>query len=141
MYNGIQKIEKIIEYIECNITSEIDYEELASRMTLSLYEFRRIFAFVVGCPLSEYVRKRRLSLAACDLMTNSKTTVQEIGEKYGLTKTGVAAAWILRHPANMQLLAGTMNPEHLTEICKAADVTLTRSEWYEIYRAAGHMLP
>ena len=65
----------------------------------------------------------------------------EIGEKYGLSKTGVAAAWILRHPANMQLIAGTMNPGHLTDICKAADVTLTRSEWYEIYRAAGHCLP
>lgn len=65
----------------------------------------------------------------------------EIGEKYGITKTGVAAAWILRHPANMQLIAGTMNPEHLTEICKASDITLSRSEWYEIYRAAGHMLP
>ena len=65
----------------------------------------------------------------------------EIGEKYGITKTGVAAAWILRHPANMQLIAGTMNPQHLTEICKAADITLSRGEWYEIYRAAGHCLP
>ena len=65
----------------------------------------------------------------------------EIGEKYNLTKTGVAAAWILRHPANMQIIAGTMNPEHLFEICKAADVTLTRGEWYQIYRAAGHCLP
>lgn len=65
----------------------------------------------------------------------------ELGEKYSLTKTGVAAAWILRHPANMQLIAGTMNPEHLKEICKASDVKLTRSEWYEIYRSAGHMLP
>lgn len=65
----------------------------------------------------------------------------EIGEKYGLTKTGVAAAWILRHPANMQIIAGTMNPEHLREIAKASDVILTRSEWYEIYRSAGHMLP
>ena len=65
----------------------------------------------------------------------------EIGERYGLSKTGTAAAWILRHPANIQLIAGTMNPEHLTDICKASDVTLTRSEWYEIYRAAGHSLP
>ena len=65
----------------------------------------------------------------------------EIGEKYGLTKTGVAAAWILRHPANIQLIAGTMNPERLNEICKAADVTISRSDWYEIYRAAGHSLP
>ncbi len=67
--------------------------------------------------------------------------LQEIGDKYGLTKTGVAAAWILRHPANMQLIAGTMNSVRLEEICKGADITLTRSEWYEIYRAAGHCLP
>ena len=65
----------------------------------------------------------------------------EIGEKYGLTKTGAAAAWMLRHPANMQLIAGTMNPTRLTEIARAADVVLTRAEWYEIYRAAGHALP
>ena len=65
----------------------------------------------------------------------------EIGERYGLSKTGVAAAWILRHPANMQLIAGTMNPDHLEDVCRAADVTLTRSEWYEIYHAAGHSLP
>ena len=67
--------------------------------------------------------------------------LEEIGEKYGLSKTGVAAAWILRHPANMQLIAGTMTPSRLIEICKAADVVLSRSDWYEIYRAAGHCLP
>lgn len=67
--------------------------------------------------------------------------LEGIGEKYNLSKTGTAAAWILRHPANMQLIAGTMNPEHLRDICKASDVTLSRSEWYEIYRAAGHTLP
>lgn len=65
----------------------------------------------------------------------------EIAEEYGLSKTGVAAAWILRHPAGMQLIAGTMNPEHLNEICKASDITLTRAQWYAIYRAAGHCLP
>ena len=65
----------------------------------------------------------------------------EIGARYGLSKTGAAAAWILRHPADMQLIAGTMNPDRLDEICRAADVTLSRAEWYEIYRAAGHCLP
>lgn len=65
----------------------------------------------------------------------------EIAEQNNVTKTGVAAAWILRHPANMQLVAGTMNPEHLKEICAGADITLSRSEWYQIYRAAGHCLP
>ena len=70
---------------------------------------------------------------------NKKLT--EMAEKYGITKTGVAAAWILRHPANMQLIAGTMNPEHLYDVCIASDIVLSRSEWYEIYRAAGHTLP
>ena len=65
----------------------------------------------------------------------------QVGEIYDLSKTAVAAAWILRHPANMQLIAGTMNPEHLADICAASEVTLSRSQWYEIYRAAGHTLP
>ena len=83
MYNGIEKMEEIIEYIESHLTSEIDYEQLASRMTLSVYEFRRIFAFIVGCPLSEYLRKRRLSLAACELITDSRISIRQVSEKYG----------------------------------------------------------
>lgn len=67
--------------------------------------------------------------------------IAEIGEKYGISKTGVAAAWILRHPANMQVIVGTMNPEHLKDVCDASDVVITRQEWYDIYRAAGHKLP
>ena len=65
----------------------------------------------------------------------------EVAEAHGLTKTGAAAAWILRHPANIQLIAGTMRSERLAEIAKAADVVLTRAEWYGLYRAAGHCLP
>ena len=65
----------------------------------------------------------------------------EIADKYGITKTGVVTAWILRHPANMQMIAGTVNPTHLQELCSGADITLTRTEWYEIYRSAGHYLP
>jgi len=83
MISGIQKIEKIIEEIENNLTEEIDFSRLASKMALSLYEFRRIFSFIVGCPLSEYIRKRRLSLAACELMTNPEISIQSISEKYG----------------------------------------------------------
>lgn len=67
--------------------------------------------------------------------------LEEVGEKYGITKYGVATAWILRHPANMQVIVGTMNPRHLADICAASDVTLTRSEWYALYLAAGHRLP
>ena len=69
------------------------------------------------------------------------SALEEIAGKYGVTSTCVAAAWILRHPAKMQLIAGTMKPSRLTEICRAADLSLTREEWYRLYRAAGHMLP
>ena len=83
MESGIKRIEAVIDKIEENITSDIDYELLAAEMTLSVYEFRRIFAFIVGCPLSEYVRKRRLSLAAVELMTGEKLSIGAISEKYG----------------------------------------------------------
>ena len=65
----------------------------------------------------------------------------EIGEKYGVSKTAVAIAWILRHPAKMQAIAGTMNPQHLKDICAASDVYLTHHEWYELYLASGKFLP
>ena len=65
----------------------------------------------------------------------------EIGEKYGVSKTAVAIAWILRHPAKMQAIAGTMNPDHLRNICAAAGVTLTHQEWYQLYLASGKFLP
>lgn len=67
--------------------------------------------------------------------------LEEIGEKYGVPKTAVAIAWILRHPAKMQAIAGTMNPEHLKDICDAAKVDLTHHEWYELYLASGKFLP
>jgi len=67
--------------------------------------------------------------------------LQEVGDKYGINKSAVAVAWILRHPAKIQTIVGTMTPERLTNIAKASDVVLTREEWYEIYRAAGSQLP
>ena len=67
--------------------------------------------------------------------------LEEIGEKYGVSKTAVAIAWILRHPAKMQAIAGTMNPDHLRNICAAAGVTLTHREWYQLYLASGKFLP
>ena len=65
----------------------------------------------------------------------------EIGEKYGVAKTAVAIAWILRHPAKMQAIAGTMNPDHLKDICDACKVDLTHKEWYDLYLASGKFLP
>jgi Predicted oxidoreductase len=67
--------------------------------------------------------------------------INEIAEKKGVTNTAIATAWILRHPAKIQTIVGTMNPKRLKEICKASDIELTRQEWYEIYLAAGNKLP
>lgn len=67
--------------------------------------------------------------------------LNELAQKYGVTGTTIAAAWILRHPAKMQLIAGTTKTTRLAEICKAAEITLTREEWYRLYLSAGHMLP
>lgn len=64
-----------------------------------------------------------------------------IGEKYKVSKTAVAIAWILRHPAGMQAIAGTMNPEHLKEFCDSCKVELTHKEWYDLYLASGKFLP
>ena len=67
--------------------------------------------------------------------------MQHIADIKGVTKTAIAIAWILRHPAGIQPIVGTMNIIHLKDICEAPDAELTRKEWYEIYTAAGNTLP
>lgn len=67
--------------------------------------------------------------------------IDEIAGKYDVSNTTIAIAWILRHPAKMQPVIGSMNIERLIDCVKASDITLTREEWYAIYRAAGNILP
>lgn len=67
--------------------------------------------------------------------------LHELAAKYGSNVNALAAAWILRIPANMQVIAGTMNPERLAEIADIDRIKLTKQEWYDIYFAAGNDLP
>lgn len=67
--------------------------------------------------------------------------IDEIAAKYEVTNTTIAIAWLLRHPAQMQPVIGTMNSDRLKDCIKASEVQLTREEWYSIYRAAGNILP
>lgn len=67
--------------------------------------------------------------------------IDEIAAKYEVTNTTIAIAWLLRHPAQMQPVIGTMNSDRLKDCIKASEVHLTREEWYSIYRAAGNILP
>ncbi|HEM3580450.1 TPA: aldo/keto reductase [Streptococcus suis] len=68
-------------------------------------------------------------------------TIWEIAERYNVSHETIVVAWILRHPAKIQTIVGSMNPERLTKIAQASQITLTRPEWYEIYRSAGNILP
>ena len=114
MYIGLQKIKDVIDYIEDNITADLDCKTLSSKMCLSVYEFRRIFSFVIGCPISEYIRKRRLSLAALELIKDKPTDILTLAEKYGyssqsaFTKAfgeyhGVAPTVLLKEKAEIKL--------------------------------------
>lgn len=67
--------------------------------------------------------------------------LDEIAAAHGITPTGVAVAWILRHPANMQVVLGTTNPERVAQSAAGSDVRLSREEWYRLFTAAGHVLP
>ncbi len=67
--------------------------------------------------------------------------IRHIALKYGVTDTAVAVAWITRHPANILVILGTTNVIRLKEACKGSNLPLTREEWYELYIAAGNILP
>ena len=67
--------------------------------------------------------------------------METLAKQYDVTKTTIATAWILRHPAQMQVVSGTASESRLQEIVDAEKVHLSREEWYRLYLAAGHILP
>lgn len=68
-------------------------------------------------------------------------TLAKLANKYNVGKNAIAAAWILKHPAQIQMVMGTMNPQHIADSAKGADIRLTNQEWYNLYLDAGHQLP
>lgn len=76
-----------------------------------------------------------------DRFTELNIVLDRIATEKNISKSALAVAWILRHPARMQTILGTTNPDRLKDICAASNIELSRSEWYEIYRAAGNKLP
>ncbi len=80
----IEGLNKAISYIEEHLTEEISYDELARIACCSVYHFQRMFAYMAGVPLSEYIRRRRMSLAAADLQSGEEKII-DIGMKYGYT--------------------------------------------------------
>ncbi|MDV6261995.1 aldo/keto reductase [Rhodococcoides yunnanense] len=69
------------------------------------------------------------------------TALDEIAESHGSTPSAIATAWITRHPANIQVVLGTTNPDRVVEAAAGSDLRLSRQEWYRLFIAAGHTLP
>lgn len=67
--------------------------------------------------------------------------MEELAAKYEVSVDTIAYAWLLRYPAKMQVITGTTKGERICEAAKAADITLTHQEWYDLYCAAGNKLP
>ena len=67
--------------------------------------------------------------------------IDRLAARYDVPPIAIATAWITRHPANMQVVLGTTSPERVTGAAQGSDLPLTRAEWYELFRAAGHLVP
>lgn len=67
--------------------------------------------------------------------------MNDLANEYHVTKSAIAIAWLLRHPACMQPIMGTTSPIHLKEMIQACDVHLTRQQWYDLYLASDKPLP
>ncbi|ANB58755.1 helix-turn-helix domain protein [Anoxybacillus sp. B7M1] len=78
----LKNMNEAMKYIEANLTAEIDFKEAAKLALCSEYHFKRMFSFLSGIPLSEYIRRRRLTLAALELK-ESKAKIIDIALKYG----------------------------------------------------------
>lgn len=78
----IDRLNHAVAYIEGHLTEEIDYSRAAKEACCSLYHFQRMFAYMAGIPLSEYIRRRRMSLAAVELKEKG-AKIMDIALKYG----------------------------------------------------------
>lgn len=67
--------------------------------------------------------------------------IDRLAAQYGVTNTAIAVAWLTRLPANVQVILGTTNAKRLADSCQGSELRLTRPEWYELYTAAGNILP
>jgi predicted oxidoreductase len=73
--------------------------------------------------------------------TELNEVLKRIANEQGVDPSAVAIAWLLRHPAKMQPVLGSMSPDRIRKMSRASDVSLSRPEWYELYRAAENRLP
>ena len=143
----IERLNQTITYIEEHLTDEIDYEELGKVACCSSYHFQRMFAYMAGVPLSEYIRKRKMSLAVVDLLDGEEKVV-DIALKYGYNSpTSFNRAFQTVHGMAPSLVRGegvsikSFPPLQFKIIVKGVDEMDYRIEKKEAFRIVGVSVP
>ncbi len=114
--NNIERFNGVIRYIEENLTGEIDIHTVARMAGMSVYEFRRIFSFIAGLPLGEYIRKRRLSMAAEELLS--------AGDTERVSIAAMAARYGYDSPASFSRSFKAFHGASPTEIARGGEVSM-----------------
>lgn len=108
--------------------SVLDYSRL-NKMTIQAWS-----PFMFSFPKSLFIGNK-------EEMPELNNLLEEMADELNSTPMAVSTAWVLRHPANIQMIAGTTNTDRMAQIISASEITLTREQWYKIYLSAGHILP
>ena len=78
-----ERLQAAIDYIEAHLTEDLDVHEVSARAYVSAFHFQRIFSSLCGMPMGEYIRRRRLTLAAQELSRSRRARVIDVAVKYG----------------------------------------------------------
>ncbi len=143
----IERLNKAINYMEEHLTEEVDYEQIAKIACCSTYHFQRMFAYMANVSLSEYIRRRRMSLAAVELQDSDKKIV-DVALKYGYASpTAFNRAFQSIHgvaPSVVKDGAATLRafpPISFKIIVKGAEEMNYRIEKKEAFRIIGTAQP
>jgi len=77
----------------------------------------------------------------CEDYAELNAYMEELAQQYNVSAEAIALAWILRHPAKIQAIIGTANVDRVCRSAEAMNITLTRPEWYKMYKLAGNGIP
>lgn len=152
--------ENQIEFLKTEVQEKLEVNQLQlSLMHADLFKSGfhvNLSHDVMSNGLLEYLRKEKMTIQAWspfyagffkEVFIDHKDypvlnrKLSELAKRYNASKEAIAISWLTSHPAKIQVLSGSMNPERIKKIAKGAEIRLSREEWYELYRAAGHLLP
>jgi predicted oxidoreductase len=127
--------------ISAGLTVNMDLDQSADR-TGSIIEYCRLNKITIQAwsPF-QWGKFKGVFLGDNERYPELNKAIKKLADKYEVAPAAIAVAWITRHPANMQVIAGTTKLYRLIECCQGSDLPLTREEWYTLYISAGNLLP